>query len=148
MNLDQRPTKDETYFALAEAWSRRATCPRASVGCVIVDNNGHVLTSGYNGSPRGLPHCSEVGCLMSGNNCVRTVHAELNAIIQAARTGVSLVGGHLYVTHRPCVRCTQAIIQAGIVSVKYKTSYGGDHAIADDVALMFQQSGVEVERYT
>lgn len=137
-----RPTTDETLLALAQVWSLRSTCPRRSTGAVISTFDGHVVSSGYNGSPRGMDHCSDVGCLMEGGHCVRSIHAEANAIVQAARIGVSVDNGYLYATDRPCVRCAILIIQVGIVRVVYARPYDTD-GLPDHVAKLFATAGVE-----
>jgi len=107
---------------IARQVARRSTCPRANVGAVVVKDR-RILTTGYNGSPMGLPHCTDVGCLIIDNHCVRTLHAEQNAIIQAALHGVSVNGGTVYVTHQPCLNCAKVIINAGIVRVVYAGDY-------------------------
>ncbi len=86
--------------------AKRSTCPRAAVGAVIVRDK-RILTTGYNGSPAGLPHCTEVGCLMVNDHCVRTLHAEQNAIIQGALHGVDVSDSTIYVTHQPCLDLRQ-----------------------------------------
>jgi dCMP deaminase len=100
----------------------RSTCPRASVGAVIVRDK-RILTTGYNGSPRGLPHCTEAGCLIINGHCVRALHAEQNAIIQGALHGVDVSHSILYVTHQPCLSCAKMIINAGIERVVYAGDY-------------------------
>ena len=102
--------------------ARRSTCPRAAVGAVLVRDK-RILTTGYNGAPRGLPHCTDAGCLMVNGHCVRTLHAEQNAIIQGALHGVDVSGSTLYVTHQPCLTCAKMIINAGIVEVVYENEY-------------------------
>lgn len=132
-----RPTWDATFLALAATLAKRATCLRGQFGAVYVDADHQVLASGFNGAPRGMNHCTDprpdlitlegrlrlgesmIGCLMESGHCVRSVHAEMNGIIQAARTGVSLAGSRLYVTGRPCRRCCVAIVQVGVVEVIY-----------------------------
>lgn len=113
-----RPSWEETFATVAAVWARRSTCPRLSVGCVVVRDR-QVLVSGYNGAPRGVAHCSDVGCTMDGERCVRAVHAEQNAVAQAARVGVSLVGSTAYVTSRPCRRCVNLMAQSGVASVVF-----------------------------
>lgn len=121
--------------------ARRATCPRASVGAVIVRDK-RILTTGYNGAPAGLPHCTEVGCLVINNHCVRVLHAEQNAIIQGALHGVDVSGATLYVTHQPCLNCAKMIINAGICRVVYAGDY------PDEIACeFFKQAGVEMVKY-
>jgi dCMP deaminase len=110
---------------IAYAISERSTCDRALVGCLLVTDK-RILTSGFNGSPSGLEHCDEIGQLMVDGHCVRTIHAETNAIIQAALHGVSTKGATCYVTHFPCINCTKALINAGISRIVYSVSYRTD----------------------
>ena len=125
-----RPEWDSYFMKIAYAVSERSTCERAYVGCVLVIDK-RILTTGFNGSPKGQPHCEEVGHLMVEGHCVRTIHAETNAIIQAALHGVSTKGSTCYVTHMPCINCTKALINAGIVRLVYNVSYREDkNAIA------------------
>ena len=107
---------------LAVQAATRSTCPRKHVGAVIVRDKA-VLATGYNGSLRGLPHCTDVGCLMDNGHCVRTVHAEANAILQAARHGVRIEGSEIVVTASPCWDCFKLITNAGIVKVLYGEFY-------------------------
>lgn len=117
-----RPNWDEYFLSIAKVVASRATCPRASVGAVIVRNN-RILATGYNGAPAGEPHCVDVGCLMKYRHCQRAVHAETNAIAQAARYGVSVEGATLYYwdslsrSADGCVKCSQAMKAAGIVRI-------------------------------
>lgn len=117
-----RPSWDSYFLAIAQQVATRGTCNRARVGAVIVRDR-RILTTGYNGSPAGLPHCDDIGHLMIDGHCVRTLHAEQNAIIQAALHGISVAGGTLYVTHQPCLICTKILINAGIVRVVYTGDY-------------------------
>lgn len=107
---------------LAVQAAARSTCPRKSVGALVVRDKA-VLATGYNGSIRGLPHCTEVGCLMENGHCVRTVHAEANAILQAARHGVRIDGADVYVTSSPCWDCFKLIANAGIARVLFGEFY-------------------------
>lgn len=106
------------------AWlaSKRSTCPRASVGCVIVSDR-QVVSTGYNGSVAGKPHCTDEGCIVEDGHCIRTVHAEINALAQAARRGVSTSGAIAYVTHTPCISCGKALAAAGITEVHISQRY-------------------------
>jgi dCMP deaminase len=134
----ERPSWDEYFMQITLQVARRSTCPRAAVGAVIVRDK-RILTTGYNGSPQGLPHCTEVGCLMVNDHCVRTLHAEQNAIIQGALHGVDVSGSTLYVTHQPCLNCAKMIINAGIRRVVYAGHY------PDDIARGFlEEAGVEL----
>lgn len=109
----------DVYFAKqARMVATRATCDRAHVGCVIVKDN-HILSTGYNGSISGRPHCDDEGHMMLHNHCVRTVHAEQNAVAQAAKFGIRLFGSTAYITHSPCFQCFKILINAGIRSICY-----------------------------
>ena len=112
---------DEYFAAQALLISNRATCNRAKVGAVLVKDN-KVIATGYNGSVSGTDHCLEDGCLMVEGHCVRTIHAEVNAILQGAERGIPK-GFTAYVTHFPCINCTKALLQAGIVKITYKANY-------------------------
>jgi dCMP deaminase len=120
-----RPDWDSYFMKIAYAVSERSTCDRAFVGCVLVLDK-RILTTGFNGSPVGQPHCDEVGHLLVDEHCVRTIHAETNAIIQAAVHGVSTRGCFCYVTHFPCLNCTKALINAGITRLVYHIAYRQD----------------------
>lgn len=126
-----RLTRGEWLMSIATASAERATCTRAKVGAVIA-RDGHVLATGYNGSPAGQPHCIDEGCLvfetrLAGGelekNCKRTVHAEMNAIIQAARHGTAIAGATIFCTHSPCLPCFMAIVNAGIAQVVFTKPY-------------------------
>lgn len=136
-----RPSRDQTFMMLAEVFSLRGTCPRAKVGAVIVDR-GHVIAHGYNGAPRGLPHCDDaIGCSSApGQGCNLAVHAEANALTYAASVGVGCLGATLYCTHEPCYRCAQLIIQSGIERVVYGVPYR-----LHDGRELLQHAGMEVE---
>lgn len=128
--MSQRPSWDEYFMEMAELARKRSTCLRRSVGAVIVKDN-RVIATGYNGVPRGIRHCEETGCLRQQLNVpsgkmhelCRGLHAEQNAIIQAACMGSSIEGGTLYCTTQPCVICTKMIINAGIKRVVIKETY-------------------------
>ena len=117
-----RPTWDEYFMHSALLISTRSTCPRLSVGAVIVKNN-QIIATGYNGSITGEVHCEDTECLIDDGHCIRTVHAEINAILQCARTGTSLKDATIYVTHYPCVNCMKALLQAGIKKIYYLYDY-------------------------
>ena len=127
----QRPDWDEYFMGIINEVAKRATCDRGRNGCVIVKNK-RIIATGYVGAPAGLPHCDREGHLMKevydkeGNvskHCVRTTHAEQNAIAQAARFGVSIDGGTLYSKMEPCLDCTKLIINAGIKRVVANKRY-------------------------
>lgn len=122
VNGATRPGWDEYFMEVARTVATRATCPRASVGAVLVREH-RILTTGYNGAPRHVAHCTEAGCEMVGGHCVRSTHAEANAVVQAALHGVGLEGATAYCTHQPCVNCAKLIISAGVARIVYGEAY-------------------------
>jgi dCMP deaminase len=128
-----RPTWEEYFLEITRLVAKRATCLRRQVGAVLVMDK-RLLATGYNGAPSGLAHCLEVGCLREKNNIpsgerhelCRGIHAEQNAIIQAAFHGVRIQGATLYCTNLPCVICTKMIINAGIKEIIYESGYADD----------------------
>lgn len=138
---DTRPSWDEYFISTALLMSTRSTCSRLKVGCVIVSNGEHknrIIAAGYNGFLAGAPHTS---CIRDGHE-IATVHAEQNAISDAARRGVSLSGATAYITHFPCVNCAKILISAGIKAVKYLHDYNND-----DIALrLFNDSNIEITK--
>jgi dCMP deaminase len=147
MRID-RPDVDEYFMEIASVVAKRSTCLRNQVGALFVRNK-RILTTGYNGAPSNLPHCDEVGCAREGvasgtrHELCRAVHAEQNAIIQAALHGVSIEGATLYCTHQPCILCAKMMINARIKKVVYRQSY------PDETALKFlKQAGVEILELT
>ena len=126
-----RPTWDEYFMEVARTIAKRATCDRGKSGCVVARDR-QILVTGYVGSPKGLPHCDEVGHLFKkvthddgheSNHCVRTVHAEQNAICQAAKLGISLEGSTIYCKMTPCRTCAMLIINCGIKRVVCEFRY-------------------------
>lgn len=117
-----RPPWDEYFLNIARVVATRSTCPRASVGCVLVKDR-RIQTAGYNGSLPGEKHCSNVGCEMLDGHCVRTMHAEANAIAQAAKIGASVQGTVCYVTHTPCSNCRKLMASAGVEDVVTLSKY-------------------------
>ena len=113
---------DQYFIGIACTVAKRSTCDRARVGAVLVRDR-NIIATGYNGSPRGLAHCDDIGHLMRDDHCIRTVHAEQNAIIQAAVNGVSTVGSTMYVTHFPCLHCSKTLINARVVRVVFQRDY-------------------------
>lgn len=118
----ERITWDQFFMAQSHLLALRSTCTRLAVGATIVREK-RIIAGGYNGSISGDEHCIEQGCYVIDNHCVRTVHAEVNALLQCAKYGTSTNGADLYVTHFPCLQCTKSIIQAGIKNVFYAKSY-------------------------
>ena len=113
------------FMNIASEVATRSTCDRKHVGAVIVRDKT-ILSTGYNGSVRGLPHCDDAGHMMQDNHCVATIHAEANAIIQAAKNGVRLDGGDIYITASPCWNCFKMVSNAGIKNIYYGEFYRDD----------------------
>lgn len=113
---------DSYFMEIAKQVATRATCDRKHVGTVIVRDRT-ILSTGYNGSVRGLEHCDDIGHMMEGGHCLRTVHSEANAIIQAAKNGVAIEGADLYVTASPCWNCFKMVANAGIKRIVYGEFY-------------------------
>ena len=136
-----RPNWDTYFLKIAHVVAERSTCDRAHVGAVIVKDK-RILTTGFNGSPSGLPHCDESGHLMVDGHCLRTIHAESNAIIQAALHGVSTKDAICYVTHFPCVNCAKMLINAGVKTIIFDQEYGD----TDLARSFFDGAGVTVHK--
>jgi dCMP deaminase len=126
------------FMRIAKQVATRATCDRKHVGALIVKDK-NILATGYNGSISGMPHCDDAGHMMENNHCVATIHAEANAILQAAKHGIAINGADIYVTASPCWNCFQLIANAGIRRVFYGEFYR-DHRIHD----VAQQVGIEL----
>lgn len=116
-------SRDQMFSDMVMTVANRSTCPRANVGAIIVAEN-RIISMGYNGAPSGMEHCEDVGCDMENDHCVRAIHAEANAIVFAARNGISTKGTALYVTHFPCKACTKLILNSGITEVYFLHLYG------------------------
>ncbi|KUO96409.1 competence protein ComE [Ferroacidibacillus organovorans] len=136
---DVRKPWDHYFMEVAAMVSTRATCPRRQVGAVLVRDR-RTIASGYNGSVSGDEHCEDVGCNIADDHCIRTIHAESNAILQCAKFGVSTEGATMYVTHFPCLQCTKQIIQSGITRVIYQEAYRVDMYALE----LFQRANVTV----
>jgi len=126
-----RPNKTQYGMLLVRAAASRATCRKSyipdGVGCVITSRDGRVLATGYNGSVPGAPHCEDVGHLKMDGHCIRTVHAEANAVADAARRGIALEGGIAYMTMKPCHNCLKLLSAVGIYKVVFAAYYKGSH---------------------
>ncbi|MDD3378743.1 MAG: cytidine/deoxycytidylate deaminase family protein [Candidatus Methanomethylophilaceae archaeon] len=144
-----RPSNDQYFMDMAELVSSRSTCIRRKVGAVIVREK-HILSTGYNGSPKGTKHCEELGCIRDQLNIpsgtrhelCRGVHAEQNAVAQAAYFGISVNGGTLYTTTFPCSMCAKILINSGIVEIVYHTGY------MDDLSKeLLSETNINIRRY-
>ncbi|MEG0918788.1 MAG: cytidine/deoxycytidylate deaminase family protein [Anaerovoracaceae bacterium] len=142
-----RPSWDEYFMKMAELTATRSTCLRRNVGAIIVSDK-HIIATGYNGAPKGVPHCEEIGgCIREKMNIpsgerhelCRALHAEQNAIIQAANLGQSVEGGTIYVTHQPCIICAKMIINAGIKRIVVRNGYPDELSVE-----MLAEAGLKV----
>lgn len=125
-----RKSWNQYFIELAETVATRGTCDRAYVGCVIVNSENRIVSTGYNGSISGNPHCDEAGHTMRDGHCLATIHAEMNALLYCAKEGIAVNGCKAYVTHFPCLNCTKALIQSGISEIYYREGYRiDDYAI-------------------
>jgi dCMP deaminase len=144
MNKPERPPWDQYFMSIAELVAQRATCLRRQVGAVLVRDK-RIITTGYNGVPAGIRHCLDIGCLRETQNIpsgerhelCRGLHAEQNAIIQAAVYGVSLDGATLYCTNQPCAICSKMLINVRVKKILYRSGY------ADELAIdMLSEAGI------
>jgi dCMP deaminase len=148
-HLADRPSWDEYFMTIARQVSERSTCMRRHCGAVVVKER-RMLATGYNGTPRGLRHCEEIGCLReqrgiasgSHHELCRGIHAEQNAIIQAALHGVAIEGSTIYTTHQPCVQCAKMLINAGVTEIVFADAYPDQ--LAEE---MLDEAGVSRRRY-
>lgn len=140
--LQARPTFDQMYMSIAEIVGLRSTCLRGKIGAVIVRDT-RIVSIGYNGAPASLGQCDEYGCIIDRERggCIRTIHAEQNAIAYASRVGISIEGGTIYVTMSPCIDCAKLIIASGLKRIVFKEEYRKGYAI-DYLKL----SGLEIQQ--
>lgn len=121
--MKTRATWQEYFMNIAKIVSERSTCDRAYVGCVLVNKDNRIVSTGYNGSISGNPQCDEIGHTMHDGHCIATIHAEMNALLYCAKEGIPVKNSVCYVTHFPCLNCTKALIQAGISKIYYENGY-------------------------
>ena len=138
----KRASWDEYFMRIAQQAASRSTCDRKHIGAVIVRDKT-VLSTGYNGSIRGMPHCDDVGHMMENDHCVATVHAEANAIIQAARNGTAIDKADIYVTASPCWNCFKLIANSGIRRIFYLEFYRDDKILT-----VAKEAGIELIKVT
>jgi dCMP deaminase len=137
-----RPNWDQYFIAMAKIAGTRSSCDRLRAGAILVKDN-RIIATGYNGAPQGLPNCDEVGHMMEEGHCVRTIHAEHNAILQAAKlSGTSTDGSTLYVKYLPCIHCSKYIVASGIKRVVYVADYRA--SIATEY---LRSAGLDVDQY-
>jgi dCMP deaminase len=129
---------DHYFMAIAQQVSTRATCKRKSVGAILVIDRT-IISTGYNGSVKGMAHCTDVGCMMEDGHCVRSVHAEANAIIQAAKNGVRINGTTIYTTASPCWNCFKLIVNSGVTKIIFGELYRDER-----ITQFAKEAGVEL----
>ncbi len=137
--MKSRISWQEYFMNIAKIVSERSTCDRAYVGCVLVNKDNRIVSTGYNGSISGNPQCDEVGHTMRDGHCIATIHAEMNALLYCAKEGISVKDSVCYVTHFPCLNCTKALIQAGISKIYYENGY----RIDDYAVKLLKSNGIE-----
>ncbi len=129
--MGERLSWHQYFMTITRQVAERSTCNRAKVGAVIVRDK-NILATGYNGAPAGMPHCIDVGCLIyqsktpdgdTEENCFRTIHAEINAIAQAAKNGSTIKDASIYITHTPCIHCLKVLVNTGIKNIYYEKTY-------------------------
>lgn len=121
--MTNRMSWEKYFMEITELVASRSTCDRAFVGCVLVNSSNRIVSTGYNGSVSGNPHCDDAGHTMRDGHCIATIHAEMNALLYCAKEGISVKDCTAYVTHFPCLNCTKALIQAGINKIYFKNDY-------------------------
>ncbi|MCD6572291.1 MAG: dCMP deaminase family protein [Thermoplasmata archaeon] len=148
-NIEERPSFDDYFVEMAHVVAKRSTCLRRKVGALLVKDR-HILSTGYNGAPKGLKHCSETGCLREQlgippgerHEICRGLHAEQNAIIQAAVFGVSIKDSTLYCTNAPCSVCAKMLINAGVKEIIFEDEY------PDELAMqMLKEAKIKIKKY-
>jgi len=145
----RRMTRSEYFMQIAVLASKRGTCSRLNVGCVIVKDR-RIISTGYNGSPPGLPHCEERGCIVlpgKHKHCRRSVHAEWNAIISASMNGVSPVDSTVYITAQPCYECLKILASCKVRKIIFLKEYRPDRELAHYYRNLQQHCGIQMVKY-
>ena len=146
IKINKRPSWDEYFLEIAKVVATRSTCDRANVGAVIAKNKV-ILSTGYNGAPRGLPHCNDVGHEIVEGHCIRTAHAETNAIAQAAKNGTPIEDASIYLTISPCYDCFKIMVNAGIKEVVYGDFYMSRYEASKAVLSLAKKAGVKLTKF-
>lgn len=140
--MSERKSWKEYFMEITNLVATRSTCDRAFVGCLLVNDDNRIVSTGYNGSVKKNPHCDDIGHRMRDGHCIATIHAEINALLYCAKEGISVKDCSAYVTHFPCLNCTKALIQAGIRKIYFQNDYRVDEYAME----LLQINGIEVER--
>lgn len=138
---NERIPWDQYFMAQAVLLSLRSTCTRLEVGATLVKEK-RIIAGGYNGSVSGDTHCIDEGCYIVDGHCIRTIHAEMNALLQCAKLGISTNESEIYVTHFPCLQCTKSLLQAGVKKIHYLHNYHNNHYALE----LIQHVGAEVHQ--
>ena len=140
--MSNRKSWKEYFMEITNLVASRSTCDRALVGCLLVNDDNRIVSTGYNGSVKNNPHCDDIGHTMRDNHCIATIHAEINALLYCAKEGISVNNCSAYVTHFPCLNCTKALIQAGIKKVYFQNDYRIDEYAVE----LFKINNIEIEK--
>jgi len=145
MTVSERISRDQYLMEMARVASKRSTCKKRN-GAILV-RGGRVISTGYNGSPPGQPHCIDDGCILDNTRrCTRTIHAEMNVILMAARYGISTEGAILYCTTAPCPLCSKLLTNSGIIGVVYEKVYRDPYTTTESICIL-RKTGIEVAQY-
>ena len=137
-----RKSWKEYFMDITDIVATRSTCDRAMVGCVLVNKDNRIISTGYNGSITNNPHCDNAGHTMRDGHCIATIHAEMNALLYCAKEGISVKDSTAYVTHFPCLNCTKSLIQSGISEIYYRNDYR-----VDDYAIeLLEKNNIRYEK--
>lgn len=136
--MTNRISWEKYFMEITDLVAKRSTCDRAWVGCVLVNSSNRIVSTGYNGSVSGNPHCDDVGHTMRDGHCIATIHAEMNALLYCAKEGISVKDCSAYITHFPCLNCTKALIQAGIT----KIYFNNDYRVDDYAIVLLERNGI------
>lgn len=140
--MSNRKGWKEYFMEITNLVATRSTCDRAFVGCLLVNDENRIVSTGYNGSVKKNPHCDDIGHKMRDNHCIATIHAEINALLYCAKEGISVKDCTAYVTHFPCLNCTKALIQAGIKKIYFQNDYRVDEYAME----LLKINGIEIEK--
>ena len=140
--MSNRKSWKEYFMEITNLVATRSTCDRAFVGCLLVNDDNRIVSTGYNGSVKKNPHCDDIGHKMRDGHCIATIHAEINALLYCAKEGISVKDCSAYVTHFPCLNCTKALIQAGIKKIYFQNDYRVDEYAMELLSI----NGIEVEK--
>lgn len=140
--MSNRKSWKEYFMEITNLVATRSTCDRAFVGCLLVNDENRIVSTGYNGSVKKNPHCDDIGHKMRDNHCIATIHAEINALLYCAKEGISVKDCSAYVTHFPCLNCTKALIQAGIKKIYFQNDYRVDEYAME----LLNINGIQIEK--